>query len=58
MLCAYTKLLVDMPDLTTEKNVQMLERWEGSWAYLSNLEWVKITASGAVRSCNFPPQTN
>ena len=53
-----TKFWVDMPDLTTEKNVQMLDRWEGSWAYLSNLEWVKITASGTVRSCNFPPQTN
>ena len=44
-----------MPDLTIEKNVQLLERWEGEWAYLTNLTWVKIMGSGTVKPANFPP---
>ena len=47
-----------MPDLTLEKNIQLLERWEGSWTFLSNLDWVKISGTGNVKPCNFPPQTN
>lgn len=48
----------DMPDLTDEKTVEMLERWEGLWTYLSNLNWVRISASGSVNPAKFPPQTN
>ncbi|KAK1757239.1 translation machinery-associated protein 16 [Echria macrotheca] len=48
-----------MPDLTTEKNVQLFERWDGhNWAYLSNLQWVKISGLGSINPANFPPQTN
>ncbi|GAB1317607.1 translation machinery-associated protein 16 [Madurella fahalii] len=45
-----------MPDLTTEQNVQLLSRWEGSWSYLANLAWVKVSATGTVKPSNFPPQ--
>jgi translation machinery-associated protein 16 len=44
-----------MPDLTIEKNVQLLERWEGEWAYLTNLTWVKVMGSGTVKPASFPP---
>jgi len=44
-----------MPDLTIEKNVQLLERWEGEWAYLTNLAWVKVMGSGTVKPASFPP---
>ncbi|KAK4231978.1 translation machinery-associated protein 16 [Podospora fimiseda] len=46
-----------MPDLSLEKNIQLLERWDKSWSYLTNLSWVKITAEGAGRPSNFPPQS-
>ncbi|KAK4445026.1 translation machinery-associated protein 16 [Podospora aff. communis PSN243] len=47
-----------IPDLTTEKNLQLLDRWEGEWAFLSNLDWVKIMGTGTVKPAKFPPQTN
>lgn len=47
-----------IPDLTTEKTVHLLERWEGSWAFLSNIDWVKISGTGSARAAKFPPQTN
>lgn len=46
----------DLPDLTDEVNLSELDRWEGSWSYLSNLKWVKITDVGAVRTSSFPPK--
>ncbi|KAL2257256.1 hypothetical protein VTK26DRAFT_421 [Humicola hyalothermophila] len=46
-----------MPDLTTEQNVAMLNRFEGSWSFLSNLAWVKVSAAGNVKPSSFPPQS-
>lgn len=45
-----------VPDLTDEVNISELDRWEGSWAYLSNLKWVKITKTGDARPSSFPPK--
>ncbi|KAK3942054.1 translation machinery-associated protein 16 [Diplogelasinospora grovesii] len=46
-----------MPDLSTEANVQLLDRWDGrTWAYLTNLTWVTISSAGAVKGSSFPPQ--
>ncbi len=47
---------LDLPDLTTEANVQMLSRFEGSWAFLTSLAWVKVSAAGNVKPSSFPPQ--
>ena len=47
---------LDMPDLTDEVNISELDRFEGSWAYLSNLKWVKITKKGDQRTSSFPPK--
>jgi translation machinery-associated protein 16 len=47
---------LDVPDLTDEVNIAELDRWEGSWAYLANLKWVKITKTGDVRTSSFPPK--
>ncbi|KAK0625351.1 translation machinery-associated protein 16 [Bombardia bombarda] len=45
-----------MPDLTSEKNVALLDRWEGkSWPYLTNVAWVKVSAAGLVKPSSFPP---
>ncbi|KAL2137141.1 hypothetical protein VTI74DRAFT_8773 [Chaetomium olivicolor] len=45
-----------LPDLTTEANVMLLSRFEGSWSYLTNLTWVKVSSSGNVKPSSFPPQ--
>ncbi|KAK0721430.1 translation machinery-associated protein 16 [Apiosordaria backusii] len=46
-----------LPDLTSEKNLELLERWDGSnWAFLTNVTWVKISADGTTKPSSFPPQ--
>ncbi|KHE80967.1 hypothetical protein GE21DRAFT_10132 [Neurospora crassa] len=47
-----------LPDLTNEKTTEMLDRWDGNWAFLTNLTWVKIQSSGRSAPASFPPQTN
>ncbi|AEO68072.1 uncharacterized protein THITE_2117414 [Thermothielavioides terrestris NRRL 8126] len=46
-----------LPDLRSEANVQLLSRFEGSWSYLANLAWVKISAAGGIKPSSFPPQS-
>ncbi|SPQ24682.1 fa728800-0c9d-4870-a9be-b0c5fbda32c2 [Thermothielavioides terrestris] len=46
-----------LPDLRSEANVQLLSRFEGSWSYLANLAWVKISAAGSIKPSSFPPQS-
>ncbi|PBP23094.1 hypothetical protein BUE80_DR005734 [Diplocarpon rosae] len=45
-----------LPDLTDENNVIFLDRWEGSWSYLSTLKWVRISSSGQIQEAKFPPK--
>jgi translation machinery-associated protein 16 len=47
---------LDLPDLTSETNVQLLGRFEGSWTFLTTLAWVKLSAAGDVKPSSFPPQ--
>jgi hypothetical protein len=54
---ANTAALV-LPDLTNADNVSLLVRWEGSWAYLTTLSWVRISESGDVQPATFPPTRN
>ncbi|KAH7322870.1 translation machinery-associated protein 16 [Stachybotrys elegans] len=43
-----------LPDITTTEGATQLERWEGSWPYLTTLSWVKISSDGQCRSSEFP----
>lgn len=43
-----------MPDLLTIESVNALHLWEGSWSYLPQLKWVKVTSEGEVRPATFP----
>ncbi|KAJ4292945.1 translation machinery-associated protein 16 [Collariella sp. IMI 366227] len=45
-----------LPDLTTKENVELLNRFEGSWPFLTNLAWVKVSSAGNVKPSSFPPQ--
>jgi len=47
----------DMPDLSHAETVSLLDKWGGDWSYLTNLTWVRLSASGAVKPAKFPPQT-
>jgi translation machinery-associated protein 16 len=46
----------DLPDLTDANNCMFLDRWEGTWSYLSTLKWVRITKAGVMQSAKFPPK--
>ena len=43
-----------IPDITTAESVKLLDAWEGAWAYLATLPWVKVTAAGNVRKSELP----
>ncbi|KAK1766523.1 translation machinery-associated protein 16 [Phialemonium atrogriseum] len=45
-----------LPDLTTVENVPLLDRWEGTWSYLTNVTWVRVNTSGNVQPSSFPPR--
>ncbi|KAF7521840.1 hypothetical protein G7054_g12324 [Neopestalotiopsis clavispora] len=44
------------PETTTEEDALRLERWEGSWAYLTGMKWVRITSDGDPQPSSFPPR--
>ncbi|KAK6842909.1 hypothetical protein PG987_003769 [Apiospora arundinis] len=45
-----------LPDLTSDANVMLLDRFEGSWSYLTNLKWIKLSEDGTVKPSMFPPK--
>ncbi|KAK8138031.1 hypothetical protein PG984_001411 [Apiospora sp. TS-2023a] len=45
-----------LPEMTTEESVMLLDRFEGSWSYLTNLKWVKLSEDGRVQPSSFPPK--
>ncbi|ORY58864.1 translation machinery-associated protein 16 [Pseudomassariella vexata] len=45
-----------VPDLTTEDNTKLLDRWEGSWSYLTGMQWVRVANGGHVKPSSFPPK--
>ena len=44
------------PVLDTEENAGLLSRWEGSWSYLTNVKWVRVSSAGQVQPSSFPPR--
>lgn len=45
-----------VPVLDTEENAELLNRWEGSWSYLTTLKWVRVSCKGTVQPSSFPPR--
>ncbi|OAA49656.1 hypothetical protein NOR_01579 [Metarhizium rileyi] len=43
-----------LPNVTSAEHAKNLENWEGSWAYLTNLPWIKVSSAGQVRTAEFP----
>ncbi|KAK2056856.1 hypothetical protein LY76DRAFT_606675 [Colletotrichum caudatum] len=44
-----------LPDLLDASNTLLLDRWEGSWSYLTSVAWVKIISDGNIKKSSFPP---
>lgn len=44
----------DIPDVLSADNAKKFGAWEGSWAYLTTIPWVKVSASGQSRPADFP----
>ena len=45
-----------LPELTSEENAVLLDRWEGSWSYLTNMKWIRLSEDGKLKSASFPPK--
>ncbi|KAH6605996.1 hypothetical protein Trco_005149 [Trichoderma cornu-damae] len=43
-----------LPDITSPDSVKLLGAWEGSWAYLTTIPWIKVTNAGSVRKSELP----
>ncbi|KID78577.1 hypothetical protein MBR_03025, partial [Metarhizium brunneum ARSEF 3297] len=43
-----------IPDVMSAEHAKNLGKWEGSWAYLTTLPWIRVSSSGQVRSAEFP----
>lgn len=53
----HSNIPIVIPDLTKEDNVARLDRWEGSWAYLCTLAWVRVNKAGQIKPSAFPPSS-
>lgn len=47
-----------LPELATEDDAEHLQKWDGAWAFLSQLKWVRISSDGTVQPSSFPPRSN
>ncbi|KAI5920556.1 translation machinery-associated protein 16 [Camillea tinctor] len=45
-----------IPVLDTKENAALLDRWEGSWSYLTTLKWDRISSEGHRKPSSFPPR--
>lgn len=52
-----TDLVTVLPDISKQDNVDLLQRWDGPWAFLSSLSWVRISKTGTVKPSSFPPSS-
>lgn len=45
-----------IPELRDEESRSRLERWNGEWAALNTLTFVRIDSGGGIRPSSFPPK--
>ncbi|KAI1744952.1 translation machinery-associated protein 16 [Xylaria scruposa] len=45
-----------LPVLDTQENAALIQKWEGSWSYLSIFKWARIRSDGTVKPAIFPPK--
>lgn len=47
----------DIPDLTKQDNIDLLDRWEGAWSFLASMSYIRISKDGTVKPSSFPPSS-
>ncbi|KAI0446868.1 translation machinery-associated protein 16 [Xylaria telfairii] len=45
-----------LPVLDTPENVALVQKWEGSWSYLTTFKWARVRSDGTVKPASFPPK--
>ncbi|KAI1305027.1 translation machinery-associated protein 16 [Xylaria venustula] len=45
-----------LPVLDTQENATLVQKWEGSWPYLTTFKWVRIHSNGVTKPASFPPK--
>jgi translation machinery-associated protein 16 len=45
-----------VPDLEDDLNLQVLKEWDGRWASLHKLKFVRIATDGTKKESSFPPK--
>ncbi|CAJ2509220.1 Uu.00g142460.m01.CDS01 [Anthostomella pinea] len=45
-----------VPVLDVKEDAESLDRWEGSWSYLTAMKWVRVSSAGTVQPSSFPPR--
>ncbi|KAK5625106.1 hypothetical protein RRF57_000822 [Xylaria bambusicola] len=45
-----------LPILDTQENATLVQKWEGSWSYLTIFKWARIQSDGTTKPASFPPK--
>jgi len=45
-----------VPDIRDKASRQKLEKWNGQWAGMNTLKFVRVVKDAAVRDSSFPPK--
>ncbi|GAP85029.1 putative translation machinery-associated protein 16 protein [Rosellinia necatrix] len=45
-----------LPVLETQENAALVQKWEGSWSYLTTFKWARVRPDGTVNPASFPPK--
>ncbi|KAJ1325900.1 translation machinery-associated protein 16 [Microdochium nivale] len=45
-----------LPVLNDEAEVAIFDRWDGHWAYLTQMKWMRVSVEGKVQPSSFPPK--
>ncbi|KAI1170894.1 translation machinery-associated protein 16 [Nemania sp. FL0916] len=45
-----------LPVLETQENVALIQKWEGSWSYLTTFKWARVRSDGTNTPAIFPPK--
>ena len=45
-----------LPDLQEEKNLEQLRLWNGEWASMGNIRYIRLSKDGQIKQSSFPPK--
>ena len=45
-----------LPDVQDEKNLEQLRLWNGEWASMGNIRYIRLSKDGKIKQSSFPPK--